>query len=286
MKQLSNNKGAGVAGHNTTTLARGETLVISRAIDNAIAEITLSRPTARNALSLAMIADLHAALRDLGADQSVRAIIISAEGPVFSAGHDLKELTAHRGDGDGGRRFFNDTMNACADMMCAISACPVPVLAAVQGVATAAGCQLVAACDLAIAEQHVRFQTPGVNIGLFCSTPMVALSRVVPRKHALDMLFCGEPVTAADARTYGLVNAVVETGEGLRATYDRARLIAGKSRRAVTIGKRAFYRQIELPMVEAYREMATVMVENMLETDAERGISAFLNKTQAEWSHQ
>lgn len=264
--------------------AASEPILMSRARHPAIADITLNRASARNALSLEMIVALHDALRSLGDDDTVKAIVIGASGPAFSAGHDLKELNAHRADGDRGRAFFDETMTRCAAMMSEIAVCPVPVMAAIEGVATAAGCQLVAACDLAYAGQRAMFQTPGVNIGLFCSTPMVALSRTVPRKHALDMLFTGSAIDAEEAARIGLVNAAVAEGGALAAAHARAADIATKSRRVVAIGKRAFYRQIEMPMADAYRAMAEVMVDNMMDADACHGIESFLAKTPPKWS--
>lgn len=261
-----------------------EPILIARGTHPSVADITLNRASARNALSLDMIMALHDALRSLAEDSSVKAIVIAASGPAFSAGHDLKELNAHRADADGGRAFFEETMSHCAAMMCEIAACPVPVIAAVEGVATAAGCQLVAACDLAYAGQRATFQTPGVNIGLFCSTPMVALSRAVPRKHALEMLFTGRAVDAAEAERIGLINAAVGNGDALAAAHARAADIVTKSRRVVAMGKQAFYRQIELPMADAYRAMAEVMVENMMDADACHGIESFLAKSPPNWS--
>ena len=181
--------------------------------------LTLNRPESRNALSLGTIAELHVAIEGLATDRHVAAIVLAAAGPVFSAGHDLKELTAHRADADRGVAFFDETMTRCSAMMQAIVACPKPVIAAVQGIATAAGCQLVATCDLAVAAQSAKFATPGVNIGLFCSTPMVALSRNVSRKHAMEMLLLGEMVPAEQAAAYGLVNRVVPDADVLQEAH-------------------------------------------------------------------
>src|SRR3982750_1264152 len=174
--------------------------------------LTLNRPAARNSLSEGLIAELHGALKQIDADNSVRGVVIAANGPAFSAGHDMKELTARRKDAERGRAYFAEIMNACSAMMQAIVQLPKPVVAAVQGVATAAGCQLVASCDLAVASEAASFATPGVDIGLFCSTPMVALSRNIPRKQAMEMLLTGEPIPAARARNIGLVNRVVAAG--------------------------------------------------------------------------
>ncbi len=251
--------------------------------ESGVAVLFLDRPRQRNALSIAMLAALHGELATLGSDPSVAAIVIAAEGPGFCAGHDLKELTAHRDDPDGGRIFFTETMTRCAELMQAIVACPKPVIAAVHGIATAAGCQLVATCDLAVAEDDSRFATPGVNIGLFCSTPMVALARNVPRKRAMEMLLLGEMMGAAEAAEYGLVNRVVAKGEAFAAALDMARIIASKSPITVAIGKKAFYDQIDMPLSAAYDFAAKVMVENMLKADAAEGIGAFLEKRDPVW---
>jgi enoyl-CoA hydratase/carnithine racemase len=248
-----------------------------------IAALFLDRPAQRNALSVAMMAALYGELATLGRDPAVAAIVIAGEGPAFCAGHDLKELTAHRDDPDGGRIFFTETMTRCAELMQAIVACPKPVIAAVHGIATAAGCQLVASCDLAVAEDDARFATPGVNIGLFCSTPMVALARNVPRKRAMEMLLLGEMMGAAAAAEYGLVNRVVPKGAAFAAALEMARIIASKSPLTVAIGKKAFYEQIDMPLNAAYDFAAKVMVENMLKADAAEGIGAFLEKRDPVW---
>jgi enoyl-CoA hydratase/carnithine racemase len=248
-----------------------------------VAVLTLNRPAARNALSLAMLDALHKAFDALGADTSVAAIVLAANGPVFSSGHDLKELTAHRADADKGLAFYSEAMTRCSAMMQAIIACPKPVIAAVQGTATAAGCQLVATCDLAIAADNAQFCTPGVNIGLFCSTPMVALSRNVGRKRAMEMLLTGDMLSAADAVEYGLVNRAVPAADVLAEAIALAEKIAAKSPLTVAIGKRAFYAQAEMPLAEAYSYAAQVMVDNMMTRDAEEGIGAFLGKRPPEW---
>jgi enoyl-CoA hydratase/carnithine racemase len=248
-----------------------------------VAVLTLNRPAARNALSLAMLDALHKAFDALGADTSVAAIVLAANGPVFSSGHDLKELTAHRADADKGLAFYSEAMTRCSAMMQAIIACPKPVIAAVQGTATAAGCQLVATCDLAIAADTAHFATPGVNIGLFCSTPMVALSRNVVRKRAMEMLLTGDMLSAADAVEYGLVNRAVPAADLLPQAIALAEKIAAKSPLTVAIGKRAFYAQAEMPLAEAYSYAAQVMVDNMMTRDAEEGIGAFLGKRPPEW---
>jgi enoyl-CoA hydratase/carnithine racemase len=248
--------------------------------------LTLNRPAARNSLSEAMIAELHGALNELRDDAGVRAVVIAASGSAFSAGHDMKELTARRADADRGRAYFAQTMNACSAMMQAIVQLPKPVIAAVQGVATAAGCQLVASCDLAVASESATFATPGVDIGLFCSTPMVALSRNVPRKHAMEMLLTGEPVSAAAARDMGLINRVVAAGAERDAAIALAQTIANKSAYTVKIGKAAFYRQLEMSLADAYRYASEVMTENMLARDAEEGIGAFIEKREPKWQDE
>ncbi|WP_139247221.1 enoyl-CoA hydratase [Hyphomicrobium sp. NDB2Meth4] len=257
-------------------------LVIDRP-EQGVARICLNRPDARNALSLAMIEALHAAITELGAEDDVAAIVLTAAGKVFSSGHDLKELTAHRADADKGLAFFTRTMTACADMMQAIVACPKPVIAAVEGTATAAGCQLVATCDLAIAAESAHFCTPGVNIGLFCSTPMVALTRNVARKRAMQMLLTGELIPAAQAADWGLVNKAVAAEDVVPEALALATQIAQKSPLTVTIGKSAFYAQAEMSLKDAYEYAARVMVDNMMARDAEEGIGAFLGKRKPEW---
>jgi enoyl-CoA hydratase/carnithine racemase len=249
----------------------------------AVAVLTLNRPAARNSLSEALIAAVHAALTEIADDATVRALVIAAQGPAFCAGHDLKELTARRSDADGGRAYFAEIMNACSAMMQAIVNLPKPVIASVQGVATAAGCQMVASCDLAIASEAASFATPGVDIGLFCSTPMVALSRNVPRKQAMEMLLTGEPVTAARAREIGLVNQVVPPGAERAAALALAEKVALKSAHTVKLGKAAFYRQAEMGLADAYRYAAEVMTENMMARDAEEGICAFIEKREPTW---
>jgi enoyl-CoA hydratase/carnithine racemase len=246
--------------------------------------VTLDRPQQRNPLSDAMIAALTAAIDQASRDDAVRAVVIAANGPAFSAGHDLKEMTAHRQDADRGRAYFHDLMTRCAAMMQAIVTCPKPVIAAVQGVASAAGCQLVASCDLAVASETARFSTPGVNIGLFCSTPMVALSRNVARKHAMEMLLLGEMIDAAKAQEIGLINRVVPSGTERAEALQIAALIATKSPLTVKIGKEAFYRQIEMSLAEAYAYTAQVMAENMLSRDAAEGIGAFIEKRPPSWT--
>ena len=249
----------------------------------SIRVLTLNRPAARNSLSEGLIAELHAALKEIHDDNSVRAVVIAANGPAFSAGHDMKELTARRSDADRGRAYFGQIMNACSAMMQAVVLLPKPVVAAVQGIATAAGCQLVASCDLAVASEAAGFATPGVDIGLFCSTPMVALSRNIPRKQAMEMLLTGEPISAATAKNIGLVNRVVAAGTERDAAIALAQKVALKSAYTIKLGKEAFYRQAEMSLADAYRYTAEVMTDNMMARDAEEGIGAFIEKRDPKW---
>jgi enoyl-CoA hydratase/carnithine racemase len=249
----------------------------------AIAILTLNRPRTRNTLSEAMLAALGDALTAIAEDRGVRAVVLAARGPAFSGGHDLKELTARRSDPDGGRGYFRQVMATCSAMMQQIVRLPQPVIAAVQGTATAAGCQLVASCDLAVASAEAKFGVSGINAGLFCSTPMVALSRNVARKHAMEMLLTGDLIPAAEALRIGLVNRVVPPGGELDTALALGRKIAGKSSHVVRIGKEAFYRQLEMGLEDAYRYTADVMVENLLARDAEEGIAAFVDKRAPKW---
>jgi enoyl-CoA hydratase/carnithine racemase len=257
--------------------------ILLREDRDGIALLTLNRPAARNALSEELIAALAAAFDAIGRDTSVRAVVIAANGPAFSAGHDLKQLTERRSDADGGRAYFRHMMTICSRMMQKIVALPQPVTACVSGVATAAGCQLVATCDLAVASTEARFATPGVDIGLFCSTPMVALTRNIPRKTAMHMLLTGAPVTADEALRLGLVNKVVPHGSELEAAFALARIVASKSKATVKIGKEAFYRQAEMGLADAYAYASEVMTENMMTRDANEGICAFIDKRDPKW---
>ena len=250
---------------------------------DSIAVLTLDEPGSRNALSEAMIAALQSELNAIRDDKHIRAVVIAANGPAYSSGHDLKELTARRTDADKGSAFFAQMMQSCSTMMQAIVHLPKPVIAAVQGVATAAGCQLVASCDLAVASDKATFATPGIDIGLFCSTPMVALSRNVPRKHAMHMLLTGDHVSAERARELGLVNSVVAAGKERDAALDLANRIAKKSAYTLKIGKEAFYRQAEMNLADAYAYAAQVMTENMMARDAQEGIGAFIDKRDPKW---
>jgi enoyl-CoA hydratase/carnithine racemase len=246
--------------------------------DRGVLRLTLNRPDARNALSVALMSALLEALARAGRDGQTRVVVIAGAGSAFCAGHDLRELRA-----DPRRETYERTFAQCSELMLAIVRLPKPVIAEVHGVATAAGCQLVATCDLAVAAADARFATPGVNIGLFCSTPMVALTRAVGRKAAMEMLLTGKLIDAETAQAIGLVNRVVP-GEGARdAVGDLAHEIASKSALTVKIGKEAFYRQAELDLAAAYRYAAEVMTTNMLARDAGEGIDAFLGKREPVW---
>ena len=248
-----------------------------------VLRLVLNRPQARNALSSELMGAILAALDGAAQDNATRVIVIAAEGPVFSSGHDLKEMARHRADGDAGREAYAGLFTQCSKMMQAIVRHPKPVIAQVQGVATAAGCQLVASCDLAVASTSARFATPGVDIGLFCSTPMVALSRNVSRKAAMEMLLTGEMVDGEQAVRIGLVNKVVAPEILESETMILANKIASKPRQTLKIGKEAFYRQIEMPLGEAYAYASQVMTDNMLEAEACEGIGAFLEKREPRW---
>jgi len=247
-------------------------------LSDGVLRLTLNRPQARNALSMALMDELIAALDRAGAAREVRVVVIAGAGPAFCAGHDLRELRADRS-----RAALERVFTRCSELMQKIVRLAKPVIAEVHGVATAAGCQLVASCDLAIAAETAQFATPGVNIGLFCSTPMVALSRNVGRKAAMEMLLTGEPIDAERARQIGLINRAVPEAELRPAVAALARKIAGKSAYTVAIGKEAFYRQAELDLAAAYRYAAEVMTANMLAADAAEGIDAFLAKRPAAW---
>ncbi len=257
--------------------------LVRREDEAGVATLTLQSPASRNALSLAMIEALTGEFAAVGADPSVRVVVLAGDGPALSAGHDLKEIRAHRNDADRGQAFYERVMTRCAELMQQIVALPKPVIAAVEGVATAAGCQLVAACDLAIAGDHARYALPGVNNGFFCSTPLVAVGRAVSRKHAMEMALSGAFYGAAEAERFGLVNRVVPAGLALAEAQKLAATIAARSAATVTIGKRAFYRQIEQPLGEAYALASKAMVDNLAHPDAREGIGAFLEKRDPKW---
>jgi len=257
--------------------------VLLRERDNDVAIFVLNRPQTRNSLTEEMLTALSAALTDVAADRTVRTVVIAANGPAFCAGHDLKELTSRRRDADGGRAYFRYIMTMCSAMMQQVVNLPQPAVAAVQGMATAAGCQLVASCDLAVASVNAKFATPGVDIGLFCSTPMVALSRNVARKHAMELLLTGDAASAEDAYRMGLVNRVVPAGKERDEALAFAHKIASKSSHTVKIGKEGFYRQAEMSLARAYEYVSEVMVENLMARDAEEGLKAFIDKREPKW---
>lgn len=254
-----------------------------RADKNGVATLTLNRPAQRNSLSESLMLSLTETLREIANDSSVRCVVLAANGPMFCAGHDLKELTAARADADRGRAYYQKIMTICSTMMQTIVNLPKPVIARVHGIATAAGCQLVASCDLAIAAEGTHFATPGVNIGLFCSTPMVALSRNVSRKHAMEMLLTGDMIDAARAADMGLINMAVPVDNLDHAVTVLAEKLASKSSLTLAIGKQAFYQQLEKPLSEAYDFASDVMVKNMMAHDAEEGIDAFIEKRAPKW---
>lgn len=253
--------------------------ILLRDDSEGIARLTLNRPRQYNALSADLMSALQAALDEIADDSQVRAVIIEGAGRGFCAGHDLKELRGRSGD----REFYQAIFKQCSRLMVSITSLPQPVIAKVHGIATAAGCQLVATCDMAVADEAAHFGTPGVNIGLFCSTPMVALSRAVPRKQAMEMLLTGDMIEAAEAVNLGLINRAVPAGSLEEATQELARKVVSKSPLTLKIGKEAFYRQIEYGLVEAYAYTAQVMTTNMLARDAEEGIDAFIEKRAPKW---
>jgi enoyl-CoA hydratase/carnithine racemase len=264
-------------------LESGTAPLLRREDREGVALLTLDRPRARNALSDAMIAALSAELDRIASDRSLKVVVLAGEGPAFCAGHDLKEMSARRADADEGAAYFLDLMTRCSAMMQRIVRLPQPVIACVEGIATAAGCQIVASCDLAVAGSEARFATPGVNIGLFCSTPMVALSRNVASKHAMEMLLLGEMIPASEAHRLGLVNRVTPAGGALEEAMGMARIIAAKSPKTLKIGKRAFYEQREMTLSDAYDHASRVMAQNMMARDAEEGIAAFIEKREPRW---
>jgi enoyl-CoA hydratase/carnithine racemase len=252
--------------------------VLLRHDEDGVAWLTLNRPQARNALSLALMAALEDALAALGRDRSVKVAVIAGAGPGFCAGHDLREMRAHPG-----RQHYEALFTQCARIMTAIVRLPIPVIARVHGIATAAGCQLVASCDLAVAADDARFAVNGINVGLFCSTPMVALARAVGRKAALEMLLTGDMIDAARARELGLVNRVVPAARLDDEVRALARHLASKLGLAVAIGKEAFYRQAEMTLDDAYAYTGAVMTRNMMAAETEAGIDAFLAKRPPPW---
>lgn len=253
-------------------------------VAEGVARVTMNRPAALNALSDAMLAGLMAVLDRLETDPGVKVIVLKGAGKAFCAGHDLREMQAGRASPDRGAAYFADLFSRCAALMQRLPRMPQPVIAQVQGIATAAGCQLVASCDMAVAAGDARFGVNGVNIGLFCSTPMVALTRNLPRKQAFEMLTTGEFIPADRARLLGLVNRVVPPAELDTETLNLARTLAGKLGAALRIGKRGFYDQIGLPLDQAYESTGAAMVENTLLRDTDEGINAFIEKRKPDWA--
>lgn len=258
--------------------------LLRREDHGAVARLVLTSPGNFNALSKAMLDALHGALDDIAADRGIRALVIAAEGKAFCAGHDLREMQSARTDADGGRAAYETLFTDCAAMMQAIGALPQPVIAEVQGIATAAGCQLVAACDMAVAAEGTRFGVNGINIGLFCATPMVALTRAIAPRAAFEMLATGEFIDAARARELGLVNRVVPADRLAEETMALARLVASKLPQAMALGKQAFRRQLGLSTAEAYATAGATMCENMMLPDTDEGLNAFLEKRPPRWA--
>jgi enoyl-CoA hydratase/carnithine racemase len=263
-------------------MAGDNALVLLEASEDGILRLTLNRPEQRNALSVGLMSALSEALERAAADKACRVVVIAGAGPAFCAGHDLRELREMTTTGNG-REAYERVFAQCSALMLQIIRLPKPVIAEVHGIATAAGCQLVATCDLAVAAAEARFATPGVDIGLFCSTPMVALTRAIGRKPAMEMLLTGDLVDAMTAKAIGLVNRVAPRAELGAATLDLAGQIAAKSALTLAIGKEAFYRQAELGLADAYSYAAQVMTRNMLAADAAEGIDAFLEKRPPRW---
>lgn len=257
--------------------------ILERSDTNAVAHLKLNAPDRLNALSDEMIAALQGQFDALQDDRSVRAIVISGAGKAFCAGHDLKQMTQGRQNEDGGQAYFRDLFDRCATMMQSIPKLPQPVIAQVHGIATAAGCQLVASCDMAVADTDTRFGVNGVNIGLFCSTPMVALSRNITRKKAFEMLTTGTFIAADEAERLGLINKSVPTDDLATTAQSLAETVASKLGAAVKIGKQAFYEQIQMPLDQAYAFTGDVMVENMMHRDTKEGIAAFIDKRPPDW---
>ena len=257
--------------------------LFTRDHDNGVLTLTLNTPRNLNALSLAMLEALILKFEAIASDDQARVIVLAGVGPALSAGHDLKEMQAHRNDCDRGRSYYVELFARCSVLMQAIVALPKPVIAAIEGVATAAGCQLVAACDLAVAGEKARFGLSGVNFGLFCSTPLVAVGRTISRKRAMEMAMTGQLYSAAEAEHFGLINRVVPEGHAVEEARAMAKTIAQQSGPTLAIGKRAFYTQIEQPLDQAYSVASLAMIDNLAESDCVEGMSAFLEKRRPIW---
>ena len=272
-----------MSSNNNNEANTDDSILLEELIGNGVYRLTLNDAKKRNALSEEMMAKLKSSLTDATDNKSIRVIIIAGNGPAFCSGHDLKQMTAGRDSDDQGLAYFKKVFASCSELMQMIVEHPKPIIAEVSGVAAAAGCQLVACCDLAVAGKSARFITPGVNIGLFCSTPMVALSRNLSNKAAMEMLLTGEMVSADKAEHIGLINRVTEDDALAQETIALAELIASKSSLTLKVGKEAFYKQKEMPLSEAYDYASKVMVDNMLEHDAKEGIESFLEKREPKW---
>ena len=274
-----------MSSNNNNEANTDDSILLEEFIANGVYRLTLNDAKKRNALSEEMMAKLKSLLTDATDNKSIRVIIIAGNGPAFCSGHDLKQMTAGRDNDDQGLAYFKKVFASCSELMQMIVEHPKPIIAEVSGVAAAAGCQLVACCDLAVAGKSARFITPGVNIGLFCSTPMVALSRNVSNKAAMEMLLTGEMVSADKAEHIGLINRVTDDADLEQETTALAELIASKSSLTLKIGKEAFYKQKDMPLSEAYDFASKVMVDNMLEHDAKEGIGSFLEKRKPKWQN-
>lgn len=282
ISQVSNGLNAMTPKKNNAVTGNDKAILL-RENHGPVALLTLNRPEARNALSQELLAALQTQLDDISASSSIRVAVIAGNGPVFCAGHDIGQLEDHRSDPDGGEKYFGAAFAQCSAFMQSIIACPKPVIAAVGGAATAAGCQLVATCDLAVASEDAKFCTPGVHIGLFCSTPAVALVRNVGRKRAMEMLLLGEFISAEDARLFGLINRIVAKDKVLVEAMNMADDISSKSLPALAIGKKAFYEQFDPDLSKSYDRATRAMVENMMLEDAHEGLGAFLEKRAPKW---
>ena len=274
-----------MSSNNNNEANTDDSILLEEFIGNGVYRLTLNDAKKRNALSEEMMAKVKSSLSDATDNKSIRVIIIAGNGPAFCSGHDLKQMTAGRDNDDQGLTYFKKVFASCSELMQMIVEHPKPIIAEVSGVAAAAGCQLVACCDLAVAGKSARFITPGVNIGLFCSTPMVALSRNVSNKAAMEMLLTGEMVSADKAEHIGLINRVIDDADLKQETTALAELIASKSSLTLKIGKEAFYKQKDMPLSEAYDFASKVMVDNMLEHDAKEGIGSFLEKRKPKWQN-
>jgi len=260
-----------------------ENILLKDNVDKGILRLTLNNSKHQNTLSEAMMESLKKELLDVATNESIRVVILAANGPIFCAGHDLKEITEARNNEDLGYAYFKNLFSTCSEVMQLIVNNPKPIIAEINGIATAAGCQLVASCDLAIASDEAKFATPGVNIGLFCSTPMVALSRNISNKHAMEMLLTGDMIDAKKAKEIGLINNNVSSKNLMQATLTLAKKVASKSSMTLKVGKQAFYAQSSLELSQAYKYTSKVMLDNILKDDAKEGIEAFIDKRDPKW---